>query len=281
MSKIIKEQISMPLSGLSDVSITTPTPNYFLKWNGAAWVDSAAPSALSLTSVGSAPNANAATLSSGVLNLEPANASYPGVVTTGSQTFAGVKTLNDIWSYNASKSFTPGSNELSSIAYVDNKSWTASYIFLAELSTPQSNVTGDGTEVIYIFDNETKDIGGCYNPATGRFTAPFNCMATFVANISTTADAGYGVNTNVAFSFIRKNSGGSEVQKVLAFYQPCSGLPPVGAANLIEQNISASFILNSGDTVSVIGQVSGNTSKNVSFNQSISQRFSGFVTYVG
>lgn len=281
MSKIIKEQISMPLSGLSDVSVTTPTLNNLLKWNGTAWVDSAPPAALSLTAVGSAPNANAATLSSGVLNLEPASASYPGVVTIGTQTFAGAKTFSSIASYDASKTFTPGSNEIPSVAYVDNKSWTASYIFLATLGTAQSNVTGDGTEVIYIFDTETKDIGSCYGPTTGRFTAPFNCMATFVANLSTTADAGYGVNTNITFAFIRKNSGGSEIEKVLAFYQPCSGLPPTGAANLIEQNISASFVLASGDTVSVMGKVEGNSSKNVSFNQSLSQRFSGFVTYIG
>lgn len=48
---------------------------------------------LTLAAVGSSPNANAATISGTLLNLEPASASFPGVVTVGSQTIAGAKTL--------------------------------------------------------------------------------------------------------------------------------------------------------------------------------------------
>ena len=50
---------------------------------------------VSLGSVGSSPNANGATLTGQVLNLEPASGTFAGVVTTGSQTFAGSKTLSD------------------------------------------------------------------------------------------------------------------------------------------------------------------------------------------
>ena len=50
----------------------------------------------SLTTIGSTPNANAATLSGAVLKLEPASANFGGVVTTGTQTFAGSKTFGDI-----------------------------------------------------------------------------------------------------------------------------------------------------------------------------------------
>jgi len=49
---------------------------------------------VTLGAVGSAPNANGATLSGQSLNLEPASASYPGVVTTGTQTIAGAKTFS-------------------------------------------------------------------------------------------------------------------------------------------------------------------------------------------
>ena len=48
---------------------------------------------ISLAAIGSTPNANAATLTGTVLNLEPASASFGGVVTTGTQTFAGQKTF--------------------------------------------------------------------------------------------------------------------------------------------------------------------------------------------
>lgn len=49
---------------------------------------------VTLAAVGSSPNANAASLSGQVLNLQPASASFPGVVTTGIQTIAGAKTFS-------------------------------------------------------------------------------------------------------------------------------------------------------------------------------------------
>jgi hypothetical protein len=48
---------------------------------------------LSLSAIGGTANANAATITGTVLNLQPADASFGGVVTTGTQTFAGTKTL--------------------------------------------------------------------------------------------------------------------------------------------------------------------------------------------
>jgi hypothetical protein len=48
---------------------------------------------LSLSAIGSTPNANAATITGTVLNLQPADASFGGVITTGTQTIAGLKTF--------------------------------------------------------------------------------------------------------------------------------------------------------------------------------------------
>lgn len=50
---------------------------------------------VSLAPVGSSPNANAATLNIQVLNLEPANATFPGVVTAIAQVFGGAKRFQD------------------------------------------------------------------------------------------------------------------------------------------------------------------------------------------
>ncbi len=60
------------------------------------WVAPAAThNALTLAAIGSTPNANGMTLAAGqVLNLEPASASYGGVVTTTTQTFAGNKSFD-------------------------------------------------------------------------------------------------------------------------------------------------------------------------------------------
>lgn len=49
---------------------------------------------VTLAAVGSSPNANGASLSTQQLTLQPASASFPGVVTTGTQTVAGAKTFS-------------------------------------------------------------------------------------------------------------------------------------------------------------------------------------------
>lgn len=61
-------------------------------------------SQVTLTAVGSTPNANAASLSAQALTLQPADGSNPGVVTTASQTFAGTKTFSSTISGNISGS---------------------------------------------------------------------------------------------------------------------------------------------------------------------------------
>ncbi len=47
-----------------------------------------------LAPVGSSPNANGASISGSLLNLQPSSATQPGVNTTGAQTYAGVKTFS-------------------------------------------------------------------------------------------------------------------------------------------------------------------------------------------
>lgn len=49
---------------------------------------------VTLSAIGSTPNNNGATLTGQALNLEPADATHGGILTTGSQTIAGNKTLS-------------------------------------------------------------------------------------------------------------------------------------------------------------------------------------------
>lgn len=49
---------------------------------------------ISLTAVGSSPSANGASLSGQALTLQPADATHPGLITTGTQTIAGAKTFS-------------------------------------------------------------------------------------------------------------------------------------------------------------------------------------------
>lgn len=55
----------------------------------------------SLSAIGSSPNANSATLTGTVLNLEPASASFGGVITTGTQSLAGIKGFNSGVQFNS------------------------------------------------------------------------------------------------------------------------------------------------------------------------------------
>jgi hypothetical protein len=55
---------------------------------------------VTLTTIGATPNANGASLSGQQLQLQPANASFGGVVTTGTQTFAGAKTVTSLFTGN-------------------------------------------------------------------------------------------------------------------------------------------------------------------------------------
>lgn len=62
---------------------------------------------VTLAAIGSSPNANAATLTGQVLNLEPADASFGGVVTTTTQTFAGDKTFTGIVAHSLGSATLP------------------------------------------------------------------------------------------------------------------------------------------------------------------------------
>jgi len=48
-----------------------------------------------LTTIGASPNANGASISGGLLSLQPASATFGGIVTTGTQTFEGDKTFDN------------------------------------------------------------------------------------------------------------------------------------------------------------------------------------------
>jgi hypothetical protein len=77
----------------SQFIVPSGTSSQFLKADGS--VDTTTyQAAISLAAIGITPNANGASLVGSLLNLQPADASFGGVVTTGTQTFAGDKTFS-------------------------------------------------------------------------------------------------------------------------------------------------------------------------------------------
>lgn len=76
-------------------------------------------SEIALAAVGSTPNANGASISaSQVLTLQPASASFPGIVITGAQTLAGDKTL--------SGNFLPGTDNTYALGGIGSQ-WSSVY----------------------------------------------------------------------------------------------------------------------------------------------------------
>lgn len=117
---------SLPLyTSDGTVAATTDTYNlYIFEAGSATWVkitSGGGAGVNALGPVGAAPNANAAVISGTTLSLEPASASFPGVVTTGTQTLAGNKTLSgttNLSALTASKAVvTDGSKNLASLTY--------------------------------------------------------------------------------------------------------------------------------------------------------------------
>ena len=85
-----------------------------------AWTSLPSGGVTTLAAIGSVPNANGASISSTTLNLQPANATYGGVVTTAAQTFAGAKTFNNNVEVVADLLTTGTSSAYSNTNYADN-----------------------------------------------------------------------------------------------------------------------------------------------------------------
>mgnify|MGYP001568836308 CR=1 FL=1 len=76
-----------------DGSIALNRTNNQLYYVGGNVWKAATGDLVTLAAVGASPNANGASITGQVLNLQPASASFPGVVTTLAQTFSGVKSF--------------------------------------------------------------------------------------------------------------------------------------------------------------------------------------------
>lgn len=107
---------------------------------------------VTLTAVGAVPNANAASLSGQVLNLQPANASFPGVVTTLTQTFAGDKTFTG--------------STISKSLQINGTAGTGFINYVAQSSNPATPVSG-----ISVFADAT---GRFSQKNTGGFVTTFD-----------------------------------------------------------------------------------------------------------
>jgi len=85
---------SAPLSAAGEVKIRSNAGAIQASQNGGAYANLGGVD-VTLTAIGSTPNANGASLAGQALNLQPASLLYGGVVTSGTQAFGGQKSFND------------------------------------------------------------------------------------------------------------------------------------------------------------------------------------------
>lgn len=121
------------------------TNGYVLTMVGGVPAWAAATGGFTLGAIGSSPNANGATYSAGILVLQPASASFGGVITTGSQTFAGDKGFIGIVS-------TASSFQLSGTTanIIHTGSATTANIFSGTASTLTTLNVGTDTSLINV-----------------------------------------------------------------------------------------------------------------------------------
>lgn len=157
---------------------------------------------VTLAAVGAVPNANAASLVGQQLTLQPANATNPGVVTTGTQTLAGDKTFTgNITAPNISGSNT-GDVTLATVGAVPNAnaaSLVGQQLTLqpADATNPGVVTAGPGTQTLAGDKTFTGAIlMGSTLGVTGNITAA-NLSGTNTGNVTLTA-VGAAPNANAA-----------------------------------------------------------------------------------
>lgn len=118
-------------------------------------------STVSFTTIGATPNANGGSISSGVITLQPANASFGGLVTTGTQSFAGAKTFNStVQSTNFGAGIAPSTSTFLNLGVPTT---AASSLRIPYGVAPTTPVTGDiwglttGTRLQRFDGTNTKD----------------------------------------------------------------------------------------------------------------------------
>ncbi len=85
--KVANVSYGWPVSQGSASTVLTNNGSGILSWSAVSG------GVTTMAAVGSSPNANGATISGSTLTLQPASASFPGLITTGTQTIAGNKTI--------------------------------------------------------------------------------------------------------------------------------------------------------------------------------------------
>ena len=150
-------------------------------------------SAVTLSAIGSTANANGATLTGQVLNLQPANASFGGVVTTGSQTLAGEKTFTANILLSTTTSSLIGVIQKGSNRFIHNFELTGTTGLNTFVGVNSGNFTMTGSTG----DEGSRNVGIGYNALQSNTKGELNTGVGFTSlSSNTTGLANSAIGTN-------------------------------------------------------------------------------------
>lgn len=140
--------------------------------------------------------------------------------------------------------------------------------FRATLGTLAPNVTGNGAVYTILFTNVTDNVGNCYNPLTGEFTAPVDGIYEFdytvgLTQITSAMTSGDGVYSRT-----------STLQSKFALIANYFAISQSGALYISD---TASYKLVAGETVKVNTMISGGPGNTVDVADVGGTYFSGYL----
>jgi hypothetical protein len=157
---------------------TAGTNGYYLKTDGSGTASWAAVSsgATSVGTIAGSSTAYGASITSGVLNLAPADANNGGIMTIGSQTFSGSKTFNSNILVNG---MTVGS---SSVDANNNNSYYATVLGINAKAGSYATSIGNNASA-----------GSSYGVAIGRYASAGTSYSIAIGGLNATASQSYSV----------------------------------------------------------------------------------------
>ncbi len=179
----------------NSIKIPNGTNTEFLMADGTT---SAGTVATTMGSIGDSPSANGGTITSGVLNLTPADANNAGIVTTGDQTFEGVKTFSK-------------DAKINGITVGAGGGGTSQYNVAIGYTALLNNTTGYGNTALGASALRL-NIGGVENTAVGNGALPINTSGyrnTVIGSSAQRENTNGYENTATGFNAIMLNTSGN------------------------------------------------------------------------
>ncbi len=149
---------------------------------------------ITLSAIGATPNANGATLTGQVLNLEPASAAFGGVVTTGTQTLAGAKTFSSLLTGTAGLTISGGTASINTAGTSNTAIGNATGTF-ALTSNGGLNVTTGGA-LTGVASIDTIGVTATALSFTGAGTITSNTTNALTLDSGTTGAVNIGTGAN-------------------------------------------------------------------------------------